>query len=217
MTGGRQLQRLPGRQPTGPGPDTGLPERHVITLAGLAAALWPETVDGGINARIAPQRAAGPLSVVQVAPERALGLIEKADVPLLAVVVWFLADLSAVEGVLHAFLSDCRSSALICPRGSVNRPRLPRFGSPVGACAECLRRTDPDMVLRVPCSQATTGQVQRGHLAATGLAAARLPVLRDIGVLRDIDVVRGVDVADGAAWVTAPAPAIHFSRLRGVR
>jgi uncharacterized protein len=65
------------------------------------------------------------------------------------------------------------------------------------------RRPDPDLVLGVPCSLPTTGQVQQDRLTAAGLTTASLPVLRD------------VDVADDADEVSALAPTTRFARLHG--
>lgn len=64
-----------------------------------------------------------------------------------------------------------------------------------------LRHPDPDLLLGVPCSLPTTGQLQYDRLLAADLSVAVLPILRD------------VDDAEDAALVAGLAPSTRFARL----
>jgi hypothetical protein len=64
-----------------------------------------------------------------------------------------------------------------------------------------MREPDPDLVLGVPMSTATTGALQLDRLRSAGLRVGHLPTLRDI------------DTAECAAYVADQAPHTEFARL----
>ena len=100
-----------------------------MTLAGPAPALLPDIVDRGTGARTAPPRVAGPLSVVQDAPERALAVLE-ADVPPLDAVVWLSVHLAAVEHVVHPLVArvlDDRAAVAALRSGTVGVQEMLRL------------------------------------------------------------------------------------------